>query len=650
MLRVLLLIVLASWSLPLAAEELPIDSLFRSKEFLDVTMSPAGDRLATSKRVDGTVVIIVTDRKTQKVVGEVAPEAGRSIDQVVWVNNDRLLFSRPVDANYHTDFRRTPMVMAAVNFDGSDLQIIAGKEKESVIGRKSEYKLLDVLESDDDHVLIGEYPWPAGKRGVAPPNKTLVHRVNVHSGYVTDTEVLPFRNAMAFASNDGEIRFLTIEDYGGPSESLYRDSESGKWRPLGDVFNIPDDKMYVVAQNKAGDAVFLRGRDSERDYQTMYRLDLSDKTLKPLLADHKGPILSWSVDDLTGEVYAGKTMSPLPSYHFATTDSKIKTVHQAILRAFEGHSVAIAGMAHDASAAVVRVSNDREQGAYYVFDGETRTADFLTAEKPWLDPDRMRPVLVAEIANENGLKIPVRLTLPIGEAPAPLVLFAHMYGGNEEGEELWGFSDLAQLLASRGFAVVQVSSLLARDLGSDYAEDDFAAMTADAVDDMTLATRWAMEHPQVDGEHVCAMGEGLGAHNVFVLAAQEPELFDCLVGDNGFYDLGLLTRLKGLAQNFDAEGAIDEKGDEYWEQLSALSPVQSAPSIKAPVMLMVTKSRPNIMRFFGRPMRKSLKKAGGQVQWVELPRGKNRKSWSRNITKRYERMLNFLDTSLRQTQ
>jgi dipeptidyl aminopeptidase/acylaminoacyl peptidase len=49
-------------------------------------------------------------------------------------------------------------------------------------------------------------------------------------------------------------------------------------------------------------------------------------------------------------------------------------------------------------------------------------------------------------------------------------------------------------------------------------------------------------------------------------------------------------------------------------------------------------------------MRKSLKKAGGQVQWVELPRGKNRKSWSRNITKRYERMLNFLDTSLRQTQ
>jgi dipeptidyl aminopeptidase/acylaminoacyl peptidase len=104
-------------------------------------------------------------------------------------------------------------------------------------------------------------------------------------------------------------------------------------------------------------------------------------------------------------------------------------------------------------------------------------------------------------------------------------------------------------------------------------------------DDVTDATKWAIEQGYADPERICIYGASYGAYAALMGAVREPDLYQCTVGYVGVYDLRMMY----------AEGDIEESdtGSNYLEsvigrdpgQLDARSPAARANEIKIPVFL-----------------------------------------------------------------
>ena len=72
--RALLLIVFAVCSMVVQANPQPLEYFLKDSDYLDVALSPSGERIAARAQFDGKVVLIVMDRETKKIIGGIKPE------------------------------------------------------------------------------------------------------------------------------------------------------------------------------------------------------------------------------------------------------------------------------------------------------------------------------------------------------------------------------------------------------------------------------------------------------------------------------------------------------------------------------------------------------------------------------------------------
>ena len=59
-------------------------------------------------------------------------------------------------------------------------------------------------------------------------------------------------------------------------------------------------------------------------------------------------------------------------------------------------------------------------------------------------------------------------------------------------------------------------------------------------DDITDATRWAIQQGIADADRICIYGASYGAYAALMGVAREPALYQCAIGYIGVYDLPLL--------------------------------------------------------------------------------------------------------------
>src|SRR5439155_22454190 len=104
----------------------------------------------------------------------------------------------------------------------------------------------------------------------------------------------------------------------------------------------------------------------------------------------------------------------------------------------------------------VTFNDDRDPGAYYIFDRETGEAHFIFRARPWLNPEQLAPMQPVVIKSRDGFDLHCYLTVPL-EAEAkdlPMVLLVH---GGPWARDAWGYNPEPQFLANRGYAVLQVN-------------------------------------------------------------------------------------------------------------------------------------------------------------------------------------------------
>ncbi len=653
MLRPVALVVLLIASLTAHAESLPTEYFVKDGDYLDVALSPSGKRLAAQARVNGMVVMAVIDRASNQVVGGVRPEADSAIHSVDWINDERLVFSYAAEV-YGLDQPVATGELFGINYDGSGRELLAGyrasdartgsrlSNKES---DRSSFFLVDTLEGEAKHVLVIEYPWSKDGRLWYDNRQKLptVSRLNVNSGKKKTVEVLPFRNAYPYVSRDGTLRFVTYENEAGLAEAAYRENRDAEWQSLAGVFDLADE-MIVVGLNDAGNAAFLKGRFGEDQFYTIYRLDFANKSYDALFTDLDADIVDWIEDPATGEIVVGKSERAKPRYHYAAVDSSIKTTHKKLAKAFAGQAVDIVSATDDGSELMVRVSSDTNPGEFYIFDTDTNKADFFWANMSWIDPRKMRPMIVDDVTTEDGLKLPVRLTLPEGDGPAPLIV--HPHGGPHGVADTWGFNHEVQLLASRGYAVLQVNFRGSGYFGDRFMKAGYQEWGGKMIEDIATATHWAMQRPDIDETRVCAYGASYGAYAAYMLAVREPDLLTCTAGYVGVYDLNIMFSKGDIPQNWGGLGYLQRVLGTDPARLAEFSPVNHADKIQAETLLIHGDADRRAPIAHARAMRKALQDAGTEPGWIRLDQSGHGAGSLENRLELYEGLLAFLDSNL----
>ncbi len=181
------------------------------------------------------------------------------------------------------------------------------------------------------------------------------------------------------------------------------------------------------------------------------------------------------------------------------------------------------------------VSCYRDNGPveFYLYDRKKGKAKLLcVSQEDLLDKPlaKMRPIT---IKSRDGLEMVSYLTLPIN-APVstkttsdslntyPMVLLVH---GGPVARDSWGYNPEVQLLANRGYAVLQVNFRGSTGFGKNYINAGVKQWGAKMQDDLVDAVKWAVDNKIADKKRIAIMGGSYGGYATLMGLARDPELF-----------------------------------------------------------------------------------------------------------------------------
>jgi dipeptidyl aminopeptidase/acylaminoacyl peptidase len=639
---------------PAPASPAPIDAFTRWDEFGSIKISPDGEFVALSTGKYGRSVIAFVDLKNKKVGGGVRAPEPFEIYDYFWVSPTRIVYQ--IAERYPGS--ATPVFTGeifAINRDGSSPEQIYGyRAGQRQLGtrlkvRESSFAhpdIVSLLREDRDNILITEQPWKQIGMYWAPnwDAKPRITRLNVYNGDKRDLGSSPLRSATVLVDQSDRVRFAI-----GLNDAM---KLAVSWKPEPDAdwteFEVPGFREEGVEPRRFSadnnSVLFTGVRDGE-SLSSLYSLNLQTRAIEKVHG-FDGVEVTGVVADFTDRETVGvRGYGAREQYHWLKADDPAAKLHAALQRAFKDQSVTITSASDDGQFAIVYVSSDVNPGDYYLFDTKTMRADYLRAARVWVDPRTMRPRRPFEFAARDGLKLQGYVTAPEGAGPHPLVVLPH--GGPHGIRDYWEFDWEAQLLASRGYAVLQLNFRGSGGFGMDFQAVGYRQWGVSMQDDVTDATKWAIEQKIAQPDRICIFGGSYGGYAALMGAAREPDLYRCAVGYAGVYDLELMLTSADIPDSRSGQAYLVKALGTDVADLRARSPVHHAQHIKAPVLLIHGAKDWRADYEQATRMKEALQQHSKSLEWLALSREGHGVYDEATRKEVYERILAFLDKHLK---
>ncbi|ASO18644.1 acetyl esterase/lipase [Actinoalloteichus hoggarensis] len=269
---------------------------------------------------------------------------------------------------------------------------------------------------------------------------------------------------------------------------------------------------------------------------------------------------------------------------------------------------------------VVDFTHDRDPGVTWFYDHATGQARLLFRPFPHLDPATLAPVTPITVTARDGLALPCHLTLPVGVEPRglPTVLLVH---GGPWYRDSWCYDPEVQLLANRGYAVLQVNFRGSTGYGKAHMQAAIGQFAGRMHDDLIDALDWAVERGYADPDRVAIYGCSYGGYAALVGAAFTPDRFAAAVSYTGMSDLVDLVRSvvpfarRAVAPNF--LSYIGDPDDPRQEaDMLARSPVNRVDDITAPMLLIHGANDVRVHRRHSDRVVDALRARGAEVEYL----------------------------------
>src|SRR5208337_4298516 len=363
-----------------------------------------------------------------------------------------------------------------------------------------------------------------------------VYRIDLRTGAVEPDTQNPGDVAGWLADDNMIVRAATVTTPDGGTELRIRDSAAGPWRTL--IKAAMEDNLAALDLSLDGRSIFLSssiGTDTAR----LVRHEIA--------SGHETVIAQSAAGD------------------FTVVDRDL--ADQTWLVSFV---------------------SDRAPARYYSWDRAAMKATFLFSTQHKLDDAPLDPMKPVEFAARDGMKINGYLTLPAGAPPKnlPMVLAVH---GGPWARDSWRFDPYVQMLANRGYAVLQINFRGSTGFGKKYLHAGDRQWGLKMQTDLTDGVRWAVDEGIADPARVAIFGGSYGGYAALAGAAFTPELYRCAVDECGpsnlFTLLASFPPYWQVARSifFTRVGNPGDPGDK--ELLTTASPLFSADKIKVPMLI-----------------------------------------------------------------
>ncbi|MGX5175072.1 alpha/beta hydrolase family protein [Aliikangiella sp. IMCC44653] len=559
----------------------------------NLQISPDGKHLSVVYSTNDFEALAILDTKTRKPVASFkAAGSKKGIGEVHWVSNTRLVYGITHNSSWDKGYKDEGQLVG-VSIDGSDHEIIFGhnagemqtgsrlKKKESSYGHHS---IIDLLKDDPKHILIAFYPWKVkGSYWVINRDATpMVYKLNVYNGRKIKVTYLPAPLASAIVDNSGEVRFAVAVNKANEWEVYYRDSNADDWTD----FNLKNfEGTFIVPRSftKDNNKVYLTANVNNKT-EGVYLFDLTTQKYELLFQDEELDISHYVYDYKGRRVVAVATEQEVPSYHYLDPKDKKASLHKSLMSSFAGFNVQITSATEDEKQIIIHAYSDTNPGDFYLFNTEDLKAEFLLTRRAWIKLSKMRPKEGISIETRDGEEIFGYLTKPSKNAKnVPMVVLPH--GGPHGIRDSWEFDWEAQLLASKGYAVLQVNFRGSGGYGQDFLEAGYGKWGAMMQDDLTDATLQVINSGVADAKRVCIYGASYGGYAALMGAVKEPELYRCTIGSMGVYDLPLMFEEGDIAERDAGIAYLKEAlGTDVADQ-KMRSPAYNVDKIKADILL-----------------------------------------------------------------
>nr|WP_199344348.1 S9 family peptidase [Mycobacteroides chelonae] len=238
---------------------------------------------------------------------------------------------------------------------------------------------------------------------------------------------------------------------------------------------------------------------------------------------------------------------------------------------------------------VVSFTHDRDPGVTYFYDHERGESRQLFRPYPHLDPATLAPMTPVTIASRDGLSLHSYLTLPVGVEPAglPLVLVVH---GGPWHRDSWGFDPSVQLLANRGYAVLQVNFRGSTGYGKAFTKAAIGEFAGKMHDDLIDAVDWAVKQGYADPSRVAIFGGSYGGYSALVGVTFTPDVFAAAIDYVGISNLANFMRTlpafvrPNLTNNW-YRYVGDPAVPEQEADMLARSPISRVDQIRTPLLV-----------------------------------------------------------------
>lgn len=638
---VALLVAACAMSAP-ATAQVDLDAYLKRDMYERVKISPTGEYLAVTVPLEDRTALVIMRRADKVITAKAMGGEHSLVDDFWWANDERVVVAMAQrlgtqDAPYATG------ELHAVNADGTKVMLLASpRGVDDMIGiggtirmtAEAAVFMIDPLASDERNILV------SSMRLTADP-QTYVEKMDIYNRRRTLVASAPVRNASFAVDSAGEVRFAHGAGYDNVRKLYYREARGQDWRLVNDQsvsgivmtasgFSVDGKTAYLTAQMPDGpDAIFAY--DPATDTRTQL---IRDPVADP-----------WALIERLGtqEPAGAWFMSDRIRSRFFDEASPTARLYRSLEKAFPGQAVAVTSTTRDGRLALLNIWSDRNNGDFYLFDTESKSANLLYSRREWFDPAMVPPSRAIEVTARDGMKLHGYLTLPLGkEKNLPLVVLPH--GGPFTIFDTWGFDDDSQMLADAGYAVLRLNFRGSGNYGRDYLNAGARQWGKSMQDDLTDATRWAITQQVADPTRICIYGASYGGYAALMGAAKEPDLYACAVGYVGVYDLEKMHKDDAAHSRSWKSWTNDWIGDR--NTLGEVSPVNLAARIKAPVFLAAGGQDERAPVEHTRKMEKALKEAGVPVESLYFKSEGHGFFTEPHRREYYTRLLAFLSTHL----
>lgn len=629
-----------------AAAPIPIEKFVKHSVYGSVKISPTGEYLAMSVDRNGQDVLTVLRLSDMSIVKVNQLPDEKSVGQYYWASPDRLIFN---SVKKFGSYAR-PMGTGewyGVNADGSQPRplVFQGTRDATQRGKSignERFSMLDTLDDGSGNVLM-QVAYPRSSTGAG----TEVVLLDTLSGRRKSLARAPRENCQIALDGQKSPRYAVCYDdenengeYDSQNE-LYKLGSDGKWSLINSSKSTGQ-RLSVLGTSKAG-TVFATADDG-KGTEAIGTIDTATGKFQSRfhdpVSDPDSYITSADGEDIIGVI----TQAGAPRVTMLDEAHPDAEVYASLSQAFEGQLVRFSSATRDGKKIVVSVSSDTNPGQLYLYDRESGKAHFLMQNRSWLKSEDMASVKPFNFKSRDGMQLYGYLTVPKGSEGKNLPMIVNVHGGPMGPRDNWGFNWETQLLASRGYLVLQVNYRGSGGFGKAFQDMAYGQWATGIMNDVIDATHWAIDKGYADKDRICVYGGSFGGYASMMAPARAPDLFSCAFGYVGAYDAQVQMTLSDTSKSESGMRYLLRALGKTRAERDAMSPVNHASEIRIPVYLAAGARDPRCPPENTEEMATALTKAGNPPEGLIMQSGEMHGFYKEeNNLNLYTKMLAFFD-------